>query len=132
MEAGTEFGDVLVTLGTDMASVEGQLTNATTNPSAGETKIASSEIIVMLAPADDTTRRFSLGPLTTHPDDQGRFVFTCGPGEYFIAVFTRAQREKLATPISEDYFKTDNQKFLRVKVRAGEKLKGLTLPLGVN
>ena len=132
LEAGTEFGDVLVTLGTDMARIEGQLTDASTKTSGEERKIASSEIIVMLAPADDATRRFSLGPMTTHPDDQGRFVFTCGPGEYFVAVFTRLQREKLTTPITEDYFKTDNQKFLRVKVRAGEKLKGLTLPFGVN
>lgn len=84
----------------------------------------------MLAPANDATRRFSTGLLLLHPDAKGKFTFTCGPGEYFLATFTRAQREKLTTPITEDYFKQDNQKFQRVKVKAGEKLKGISL--GVN
>lgn len=130
LDEGTEFRDVLVTLGTDMASIEGQLSDMKT--AAGETKTVFAEMIVLLAPANNATRWFSPGLRTTQPDDKGRFVFACGPGEYFLTVFTRAQREKLTTPISEEYFKTENQKFQRVKVRAGEKLKGLTLPIGVN
>ncbi len=130
LDTGAQFGDIVVTLGTDIASIEGQLSNA--KPTAGETKITPGEMVVMIAPANDATRRFSPGLQTSQPDDQGRFVFACGPGEYFITVFTRSQREKFATPITDDYFKNDNQKFLRVKVRAGEKLKGVTLPIGVN
>ena len=132
LEAGAEFGEVLVTLGTDMATIEGQLTNTQPKTSAGETKTAPTDMVVILFPANEATRRFSPGLLTTHPDEQGRFVFATGPGEYFIAVLTRAQREKLTTPITEDFFNNDSQKSLRVKVRAGEKLKGVALPIGVN
>jgi hypothetical protein len=130
LEAGAQFGDILVTLGTDMASIEGQLSNP--KPVAGEAKTRPGEMVVVLAPANDAMRRFSAGFQTSHPDKEGRFVFTCAPGEYFVAVFTRSQRENLTTPITEDYFKNDSEKFLRVKVRAGEKLKGVTLPAGVN
>ena len=132
LEAGTEFGEVLVTLGTDMATIEGQLSNAQPKPAAGETRMPPGEMVVLLFPANEATRRFSPGLLTTHADEQGRFVFAAGPGEYFIAVLTRSQREKLTTPITEDFFNNENQKSLRVKVRAGEKLKGVTLPIGVN
>ena len=66
----------------------------------------------------------------SQPDPQGKFSFQCGPGEYFVTALTRAEIEKLKTPITEDYFKQDNQKFVRVKVAAGEKLKGVALPLG--
>ena len=137
LAAGAEFGDVLVTLGTDVATIEGQVSNAKPKTSPKETKTSAGDVVVMLAPANDATRRFSRGLLTVQPDAQGKFTFTCGPGEYFLAAFTRQQREKLTTPLTEDYFKQDNgagarQKFQRVKVRAGEKLKGLTLPIGVN
>ncbi len=137
LAAGAEFGDVLVTLGTDVATIEGQVSNLKPKTSPNETKTSAGDVVVMLAPANDATRRFSRGLLTVHPDAHGKFTFTCGPGEYFLAAFTRAQREKLTTPLTEDYFKQDNgagarQKFQRVKVRAGEKLKGLTLPIGVN
>jgi len=68
--------------------------------------------------------------MMSQPDAQGKFSFQCGPGEYFVTALTRAEIEKLKTPITEDYFKQDNQKFVRVKVAAGEKLKGVALPLG--
>ena len=132
LEAGTEFHEVLVTFGTDMATIEGELSNAQPKASAGEAKTPPGEMVVMLFPANEATRRFSPGLVTTHPDEQGRFVFACGPGEYFVAVLTRSQREKLKTSITEDFFNNDNQKSLRVKVRAGEKLKGVALPIGVN
>jgi hypothetical protein len=132
LDAGIEFRDVLVTLGTDMANIEGQVSKSQPKTSVGKTKTIHGEMVVMLAPANDATRRFSPGLLTMHPDDQGRFVFACGPGDYFVAVLTRSQREKLTTPINDDYFKNDNQKFQRVKIRAGEKLKGLMLPIGDN
>ncbi|HET8782300.1 MAG TPA: carboxypeptidase-like regulatory domain-containing protein [Pyrinomonadaceae bacterium] len=130
LATGAEFGDVLVTFGADVATIEGQVSNL-------KPKTSAADIVVMLAPANDATRRFSRGLLTVHPDAQGKFVFTCGPGEYFVAAFTRAQLAKLTTPITEGYFKQDNgasarQKFQRVKVRAAEKLKGLTLSIGVD
>jgi hypothetical protein len=132
---GADFGDVLVTFGSDVATIEGRVNKPKTSPN--QTKTSTGDVVVMLAPANDATRRFSRGLLTVHPDAQGTFSFNCGPGEYFLAAFNREQRAKLTTPITEDYFKQDNgagasQKFQRVKVRAGEKLKGLTLPIGVN
>jgi hypothetical protein len=129
---GADFGDVLVTFGADMASIEGQVSNLKPKTPPNEAKTSAADVVVMLAPANDATRRFSRGLLPVHPDAQGRFSFTCGPGEYFVAVFTRRQREKLTMPITEDFFKQDNQKFQRVKVRAGEKVKGLMLPIGDN
>ena len=113
--------EVIVTLGSDMTTIEGQLAGAKPKTSTGD-------IVVILAPANDATRRFSPGLLTAQPDAQNRFGFNCGPGEYFLTALTRSQREKLTTPITNDYFKQDNQKFLRVKVKAGEKIKGVTLP----
>ena len=134
LTSGAEFGDVLVTFGSDVATIEGRVSNVgNVKPkTSNETKTLPGDFVVMLAPANDATRRFSRGLLTAHPDGQGKFTFNCGPGEYFVTVLTRAQREKLTTPITEDYFKQDNEKFQRVKVRAGEKLKGLTLQIGVN
>lgn len=126
LDEGAEFGDITVTLATDLATIEGQLN------SDDKTTTRQRDVVVMLAPANDATRRFSPGVVTTQPDAQGRFVFACGPGEYFVAVFTRAQREKLTTPVAEDYFRKDNKKFVRVKVKAGEKLKGLTVPIEVD
>ena len=121
LATGAKFGEVIVALGTDMATIEGQVADV-------KPRTPSRDVVVMLAPANDATRRFSPGVLTTQPDAQNRFVFACGPGEYFLTVVTRAEREKLPSRITEDYFKQDNQKFLRVKVKAGERLKGVTLP----
>ena len=132
LEDGAKFSDVVITFGTDLASIEGQVSDLKPKTAPGERKIAPGDVVVVLAPADDATRRFSPGLLTVHPDAQGRFIFACGPGEYFIAVIPRSQREKITMPITEEYFQQDNQKFLRVKVRAGEKLKGLTASIGLN
>ncbi|HEX5965202.1 MAG TPA: carboxypeptidase-like regulatory domain-containing protein [Pyrinomonadaceae bacterium] len=95
LTAGTVFADVVVTLATDVATIEGQLDF--------KPKTLPGEVIVTLAPANDATRRFSPGLLKAHPDAQGRFVFNCGPGEYLVAVPNGAQR--------------------RVTVSAGEKIK---------
>lgn len=125
LETGARFGEVIVTLGSDMATIEGQVADLKPKPSLGD-------VVVMLAPANEATRRFSPGALTAQPDARGKFVFTCAPGEYFVAVFNRSQREKLTKPVTEDYFKQGSQNSQRVKLRGGEKLKGLTLPIGVN
>ena len=123
INAGAVFDEVLVTLGIDLATIEGALSE--TKP-----KTSPTNAVVILAPANDATRRFSRGLVMSQPDAQGKFSFQCGPGEYFVTALTRAEIEKLKTPITEDYFKQDNQKFVRVKVAAGEKLKGVALPLG--
>jgi hypothetical protein len=127
LEAGKVLGDVLITLASDLATIEGQLQLGDVAP-----KTSVEDVLVMLAPANDATRRFSTGLLTVHPDAKGKFTFTCGPGEYFVSALTRKQREKLKKPMTEDDFKQDKQKSQRVKVKAGEQLKGVTLSLGVN
>lgn len=127
---GSHFDGVVVTLGTDLATIEGQVSDI--KPSPRNTKASASDVVVMLAPANDATRRFSPGLVSLHPDAQGKFVFRCAPGEYFVAVFTRSQLQKLTTPITEDYFRQDNLKLQRVKVRAGEQLKGVSLTSEVN
>jgi hypothetical protein len=125
LEPGAVFDDIVVTLGSDLATIEGNLADP-------KTKTSASDTVIMLAPANDATRRFSPGLLTSHPDAHGKFVFSCGPGEYFITALSRSDREKLKTAIAGDYFTKENSKLVRVKVRAGEKLKGVTVPLGVN
>jgi hypothetical protein len=130
--AGVAFDGVVVTLGTDLATIEGQVSDIKPKTSPRNTKTSASDVVVMLAPASDATRRFSLGLVSLQPDAQGKFVFRCAPGEYFLAAFTRSQLAKLTTTITEDYFKQDNQKFQRVKVRAGERLKEVTVTSEVN
>jgi hypothetical protein len=120
--------DVAISLGTDFATIEGQLVI----PGASAKKVEVRDAAVILAPANDTTRRFSRGLQTAQPDSAGKFVITCAPGEYFLTAITSAQIKQLAASIDEDYFKKNNEKFERVKVKAGEKLKGLTLPAGSN
>jgi len=60
-------------------------------------------------------------------DAQGRFSFAGAPGEYFVTAFTSAQVKNLPGPLTDEYFQKDTQKYTRVKVRAAEKLKGLTI-----
>ena len=129
---GFDFDGVVVTLGTDLATIEGEVSDIKPNTLPSDSKASAGDVVVMLAPANDATRRFSPGLVSLHPDARGKFVFRCAPGEYFLAVFTRSQREKITTPITEDYFKQDNLKFQRVKVRAGEQLKGVALTSEVN
>jgi hypothetical protein len=87
---------------------------------------------VILAPANDATRRLNRGLLIIQPDAKGKFVAKCAPGEYFLTAVTPAEIKNLAKPISEDYFKDNKQKFERVKVKAGEQLKGVMLRAGSN
>jgi hypothetical protein len=101
-------------------------------PDASPKKVELRDTVVILAPANDTTRRFSRDLLTAQPDAEGKFVISCAPGEYFLTAVTSGEIKQLASPIDEDYFKNDNQKFERVKVKAGEKIKGLTVSAGSN
>jgi hypothetical protein len=119
---------VTISLGTDFATVEGRLMV----PDASPKKVELRDTVVILAPANDTTRRFSRDLLMAQPDAEGKFVITCAPGEYFLTAVTSGEIKQLASPIDEDYFKNDNQKFERVKVKAGEKIKGLTVSAGSN
>jgi hypothetical protein len=122
----TMFDDVVVTLATDFASIDGQVTR----PGASA-KQSLRDVVVVLAPANDLTRRVAGRLLTSQTDAQGKFSFACPPGEYFLAALTPAQL-KTNAPLTDDYFKNDNQEFPRVKVRAAEKLKGLTVSLAGN
>ncbi len=120
--------DVTISLGTDFATVEGRL--AIPDDSAKKAELR--DAIIILAPANDATRRFSRRLLTARPDAEGKFVVSCAPGEYFLTAVTYGEIKQLASPIDEDYFKKDNKKFERVKVKAGEKLKGPTVSAGSN
>ncbi|HEX6043980.1 MAG TPA: carboxypeptidase-like regulatory domain-containing protein [Pyrinomonadaceae bacterium] len=119
--------DVVIALATDFATVEGQLTRP-----AASSKLDLSQVVIILAAANDATRRFGRGLISAQADASGKFIMNCPPGEYFLTAVTPAEIKKLARPIDEDYFKRDNQRFQRVKVKAGEKLTGLTIPAGAN
>ena len=123
----TEIKDVIIALATDFATVEGQLTQADASA-----KLDLQTAVVILAPANDATRRLNRGLLTIQPDAKGKFVAKCAPGEYFLTAVTPAEIKNLAKQITDDYFKDNKQKFERVKVKAGEQLKGLTLRAGSN
>ena len=127
LEAESDIKDVVISLASDFATVEGQIAPPEASP-----KLNLQDAAVILAPANDATRRFSRGLITVQPDTQGKFVVNCAPGEYFLTAVTSAEIKKLAKPIDEDYFKEDNQKFQRLKLKAGEKVKGLSVPVGVN
>lgn len=125
--AETVFDDVVVALATDLATIEGELA-LPPGPPDGPQKRAARDVTVVLAPATDATRRNGGDKLLiSQTDAQGKFSFTCAPGEYFVTAFTSAQIKNLPGPITDEYFKKDIQKFTRVKVRAAEKLKGITL-----
>jgi hypothetical protein len=96
LTAGSVFDEVVVTFATDVARIEGELTDF-------KPRKPSERLTVTLAPANDATRRFSPGVVTANADAQGRFAFSCGPGEYLVTVLNGPQR--------------------RVTVSAGEKIK---------
>jgi hypothetical protein len=115
--------DVVVTFGADIATIEGELTF-----SDEKQKRTARDVTIVLAPATEATRRNRGGKLLiVQADAQGRFSFNCAPGEYFVTAFTAAQIKNVAGPLNDEYFKKDTQKSMRVKVRAAEKLKGLTI-----
>ncbi len=122
----TVLDDVVVALGSDFASIEGELTM-----SEGQTKRSLRDAVVVLAPANDATRRIASELHTVQPDVAGKFNFTCAPGEYFVVALTPAQLKNLP-PITDEYFKNDTKKFMRIKVRAAEKLRDLKIPIGTN
>ena len=121
----TELDDVVVTLATDFASIEGEIALP-----EGQPKTSFRDAVVVLSPATDVTRRSGGKFLMVQADAQGKFSFTCVPGEYFITALSPAQIKKLPGPISDDYFKNDSKKFTRVKVRGAEKLKGVKISIG--
>ena len=123
----SEIKDVVISVASDFATVEGQIARPEASP-----KLNLKDAVVILAPANDATRRSNRGLLTVQPDASGKFVVNCAPGEYFLMAVTSAEIKKLAKPIDEDHFKEDNQKFQRLKVKGGEKVKGLSVPVGVN
>lgn len=122
----TVLNDVVVALASDFATIEGELTL-----SEGQAKRSLRDAVVVLAPANDATRRIAPELHTVQPDVAGKFNFTCAPGEYFVVALTPAQLKNL-TPISDEYFKNDTKKFMRIKVRPAEKLKDLKIPIGTN
>jgi carboxypeptidase family protein len=125
----TVLDDVVFALATDFATIEGELAPPSGKVDAAQ-KRSARDVTIVLAPATEATRRNGGRKLLmVQPDTQGRFSFSCAPGEYFVTAFTSAQVKNLPGPLNDEYFKKDTQKFTRVKVRAAEKLKGLTIPV---
>jgi len=123
----SSIDDVVIALATDLASVAGRIAAP-----EGIPKLDLSDAVVIMAPANDATRRARPGLMSATADARGDFVIRCAPGEYFVTAVTSGELKKLAIPIGENYFKDDNQKFQRVKVKAGEKIKGLNVLLAAN
>jgi len=129
-----DIEDVVFDIGTDFATIEGEVTLPQDQPDGqkdGPPKRAARDLVVVLAPATDATRRIGGGKLMmVQPDAQGKFSFSCAPGEYFLTALGSAEIKSLPGPINDDYFKHDPKRFTRVKMRGAEKLKGLTIPVG--
>lgn len=115
------FDDVVVTLATDLARVEGQVMLP-----HGE---LLADLTVIVAAADDVTRRFSSGSRTLQAGAKGKIVFDSAPGEYLIAALPSAEYEKIQSEISNEYFEKNAEKFLRIKVCAAETIKALAIPM---
>jgi hypothetical protein len=111
------FDDVVVTLATDLAVVEGQLT------------MPGSEVTVIVAPANEATRRFNPGTRILEAGPKGQVIFRSAPGEYLIAAVTTADYKAIASQLHNEYFEKNPDKFLRIKLRAGEKIKDLRVPM---
>jgi hypothetical protein len=122
----TVIDNVLVALGSDFATVEGEL-----SASEGQSKASLRDAVVVLAPANDATRRIGPELHTTEADAAGKFKFTCAPGEYFVVALTLSQLKKMP-PVNDEYFKNDTRKFTRIKVRGAEKLTGLKITIETN
>jgi Carboxypeptidase regulatory-like domain len=118
---GAFIDDIVVTLATDFARVEAQVKLPDNAP-----KKSPGDVLVIVTPANDATRRYRGEPRTFQPDAQGKIVFTSMPGEYFIAAFTAVQIKKPGTSL-EKYFEKETEKVHRIKLKAGETNKGITL-----
>lgn len=112
---GLSYDDVVISLATDFANVEGQIALAEKQP--------ASDVVVIIAPANDVTSRFTSGPQTVQPDAQGKISFKSAPGEFLLAAMTMAQYKKIVPQFNYEYFEKNAAKFQRIKLRAGEKLK---------
>jgi len=121
------FDAVVVTLATDVATVAGTVTL----PGASDKK-SFSKVMVVLAPANDVTRRFGNRLLTFQPNEQGKFRFTCAPGEYYVAALTVSQVSKLPGTLTDDYFKQQKPPLRRITLRAGEKPEDVNLAIRSN
>lgn len=111
------FDDIVVTLATDLASVEGQV------------MLPDGDMTVIVAPANEVTRRFNAGTRILEAGAQGKIVFRSAPGEYFIAAVTTAEYKTIASQIHNEYFDKNPDKFLRIKLSAGDKIKDLRVPV---
>ncbi|HET8782680.1 MAG TPA: hypothetical protein VFM63_09690, partial [Pyrinomonadaceae bacterium] len=119
------FDDVVVTLATDLAGVKGQLSL----PEAAAERLAAGDVTVIVAPADEATNRFNPGTRTLPAGAKGQIDFRSPPGEYLIAALTTAEYKTIESQISNEYFEKNVDKFLRIRLRAGEKVKDLRVPM---
>ena len=115
------FDEVEVTLARDFARVEGQISM----PEGS----AKQPLTVILAPATEVTRRFNSGMRTLESDAKGKIVFRSAPGEYLVAALPTSDYEKIVPHINYKYVDKNADKFLRIKLRAGEKVKALAVPM---
>jgi hypothetical protein len=117
------FDDVVVTLATDLASVEGQLML----PEAEQ--LTGGNVTVVMAPANELTNRFNPGTRTLPAGAKGKIAVRSPPGEYLIAAFMTADYGTIAAQFNNEYFAKSADKFLRVKLSAGEKINDLRVPM---
>jgi hypothetical protein len=97
----------------------------------GAAKDALDDLTVIVAPADEATRRFNAGSRELPADGKGNIIFSSPPGEYLVAAITKAEYKNIRSEISNEYFDKNAEKFLRIKLRAGETTKGLLVPMMV-
>ena len=121
---GMGFDGVEVVLSTNLPRVEGVVTLP-----ENVNKKSFRGVVVVLVPANELTRRFNPRITTALPDEQGKFRLDCLPGDYFVAALSADQIKRLSTPLSLDYFKDKDHRLVRVTVQAGEKPKGITVPV---
>lgn len=119
---GGNYSGIKVTLGMDLAVLEGKIVTPRANQ-----KRTSKGIVIVLVPAETTGPNFNKSMRSFLAATDGSFTIKCGPGEYILVAMTENQINQLSGPPSEKYFLENRSIGQRVKVKAGENLKGLML-----
>jgi hypothetical protein len=114
-----DYRGIKVTLGSDMATVQGRVVQAADS---------KQELLVLLVSLDPVMQRFSEVARTVKPEPDGSFKIKLGPGEYSFGALTQPQIARLPIMDQQALIKLIGPSGQRIKVRAGENVKDLKVP----
>lgn len=119
---GGNYSGIKVTLDADLAVLEGKVLT----PKADQKK-ASKDVVIILVPAEVSGPNVNKPMRSFLTASDGSFTIKSGPGEYLVVAMTKSQINQLSGPLSQKYFTENKSIRQRIKVKAGENLKGLIL-----